>query len=225
MAKIWRHPAFPFVAPFALFMLLLLAEGWIDPDKTGAIFVLYPLKTALVLAMIVAVWRRLPPFRIRAWMGSVAVGLAAFGVWVGLDSWLPWLDGMKLSWERTGGFNPFPGHGPGVAWGLALARVAGAALVVPVMEELFWRGWLQRWLIREEFERVEIGAFEGRSFAIVTAAFALVHPQVFLAVIVGLLYGWWVVRTRSVWDVALAHGVTNFALGAYVLATGRWYFW
>jgi len=93
------------------------------------------------------------------------------------------------------------------------------------VEELFWRGWLQRWLINENFTSVRIGQFTPFSFAVVTTMFALVHPQVFVALFAGLLFGWWVVKTKSLWDVVLSHAVANLLLAVYVLWTGRWYFW
>ncbi len=221
MARRWvAHPAFPFVAPFAAFMAFLALEG-----PLGRI-PLYPVKTACVLALVAWLWRRLPGFRLKAPAGSMGVGVAVFFLWVGLDPFLPWLDGTRLTFPpRAGGIDPSAIAPPALSWAWVAVRILGGAIAVPVAEELFWRGWLMRWLIREDFTKLQIGAWQPKAFAITTVAFALVHPQVFVALLAGAIYGWWVVRTKSLWDVVLAHGVTNLILYVWVVATGNWYFW
>lgn len=221
MAGRWlRHPAFPFVAPFALFMAFLALEG-----PLGRVPV-YPIKTLCVLVLVAWLWRRLPAFRIRAPLASIGVGILVFLLWVGLDPFLPWLEGTKLTFPpRAGGTDPSSIAPPALSWAWVAVRILGGAIAVPIVEELFWRGWLMRWLIDEDFTKLKIGAWQAKAFAITTAAFAIVHPQVFVALIVGAIYGWWVVRTKSLWDVVLAHGVTNLVLYVWVVATGNWYFW
>lgn len=233
MNQLIKKDWFPFVAPFVLFMGFLFVEGLIDPRKEGTIYWIYAVKTLCVGALIAWVWRRLPEFRIKSVAGSCAVGAVVFALWVALDPFLPWLEGMALTFgdaenwgAREGGFRAFEFVAdPALAWAAVAVRVAGAVLVVPIMEEAFWRGWLQRWLVSEDFTKVQIGTFTGMSFAVVTAAFALVHPQVFVALIAGVLFGWWVVRTKSLWDVVLAHAVANLLLAGYVISTERWYLW
>lgn len=93
------------------------------------------------------------------------------------------------------------------------------------MEELFWRGFLMRWLIKEDFTAVPIGAYQPFSFWVTTAFFAAVHgPEWPLAVVVGLLYGAWFVRTKNLGNIMVAHGVTNLLLAIYCLISGDWHF-
>ncbi|HPA19979.1 MAG TPA: CAAX prenyl protease-related protein [Verrucomicrobiae bacterium] len=221
MLKRWAgHPAFPFVAPFALFMVFLALEG-----PLGRVPV-YPIKALCVLVLVGWLWRRLPNFRVVAPLGSVAVGIIVFLLWVGLDPFLPWLEGARLTFPpRAGGIDPSAIGSPLLSRAWVAVRLLGGAVAVPIAEELFWRGWLMRWLIDEEFTKHEIGAWQPKAFAITTVAFAVVHPQVFVALVAGAIYGWWVVRTKSLWDVVLAHGVTNLILYTWVAASGRWYFW
>ena len=40
-----------------------------------------------------------------------------------------------------------------------------------------------------------------------------------------VLYNWWMVRTRSLGDLILAHAVTNACLSAYVILAGKWEYW
>lgn len=221
MRRDWaRHSAFPFVAPFVLFMAMLGLEGPLGKVP------MYPIKTLAVLALLIWVWRRLPKFCVKAPLASVGVGMVVFVLWVGLDPFFPWLEGRRFTCPpRTGGVDPHAIRPDVLSYLWISVRLFGGAVVVPIMEELFWRGWLMRWIIDEQFTRIPIGRWQAKAFAITTIAFAIVHPQVFVALFAGVIYGWWVVRTKSLWDVILAHGVTNLILYTWVLVKGQWYWW
>ena len=97
---------------------------------------------------------------------------------------------------------------------------------VPILEELFWRGWLMRWLISPQFEKVPLGAYQAGAFWITAALFASEHgPYWDVGLIAGIAYNWWMVRTRSLGDCILAHAVTNACLCGYVVATRHWEYW
>ena len=99
--------------------------------------------------------------------------------------------------------------------------------MVPFVEEIFWRGFLLRYLIREDFESVPFGTFSWRSFALVTVFFALEHQPADYpaALLTGALYNWIAIRTRSLSSCILAHAITNLLLGVYIMATRQWGFW
>jgi len=99
-------------------------------------------------------------------------------------------------------------------------------VVVPLAEEMFWRGWLMRWLIRHDFENVPLGSYKKQSFWLTAALFAAVHgPYWEVGFLTGAVYNGWMVRTRSLADLVLAHAVTNACLAAFVLLTNRWEYW
>jgi CAAX prenyl protease-like protein len=126
---------------------------------------------------------------------------------------------------EAAGVSPFATYPVGVAWTLFIFRVLGSSLCVPVMEELFWRGFLMRWLIREDFTSVPMGTYQPVSFWITTIFFASVHGNQWpMALAVGVLYGACFVKTKRLGDIMLAHGVTNFLLALYCLFTGDWHF-
>jgi uncharacterized protein len=205
----------PFVAPFFLFMLFLSVESYF-PDWHYA---LYPFKTILVAAVLAWYWRALPPLTPAAPMLSVGVGILGVILWIGLDPLLVHYNQPLI------GRNPFQLYPADEAWVLFGFRLLGIALCVPVMEELFWRGFLMRWLIKEDFDSVPLGTYQSFSFWITTACFAAVHgPEWPLGVTVGLLYGAWFVRTKSLGSVMLAHGVTNLLLALYCLIANDWHF-
>jgi CAAX prenyl protease-like protein len=205
----------PFVTPLFLFMIFLSVEGYF-PDRH---YVLYPIKAVLVAALLAWYWRLLPPLKAAAPWRSVCVGVIGVVLWIGLDPFLVHYDQPLI------GRNPFQLYPAQEAWVLFGFRLLGIALVVPVMEELFWRGFLMRWLIKEDFTSVPLGTYQPLSFWITTACFAAVHGSEWpLGVVVGLLYGVWFVRTKSLGDIMLAHGVTNLLLALYCLVTNDWHF-
>jgi CAAX prenyl protease-like protein len=207
--------ALPYVLPFALFSVFLAAEGAF-PDSH---YLVYPFKTLAVAAVIAWFWKELPGLRPSAPLASVALGVIAIALWIGLDPWLVHYAPPLL------GRNPFVLYPAGWAWFLFAWRLLGIAFVVPVMEELFWRGFLMRWLIEDDFTRVPFGTYRPVSFLVTTAFFALVHGAEWpLALIVGVLYGLWFLRTKTLGDIMLAHGVTNLLLALYCLVTGDWHF-
>jgi CAAX prenyl protease-like protein len=93
------------------------------------------------------------------------------------------------------------------------------------MEELFWRSWLLRYIISQDFKSVEIGRFTLPSFLIGTVMFGLEHNLWLAGIMAGALYSLLLYRTKSLAQCIVAHAVTNLLLGIYVLQTGKWYFW
>ena len=210
-----KSEVLPFIAPFFFFAVFLTVQGYL-PDQHYAI---YPIVTVVVAAAIAFYWRALPPLRPSAPIVSVCVGIVGVVLWIGLDPFLVHYDQPLI------GRNPFQLYAPAVAWPLFAFRLAGISVCVPIMEELFWRGFLMRWLINEDFTSVPLGTYRPFSFWVTTAFFASVHGAEWpLAVIVGVLYGAWFVRTKSLGDIVLAHGATNFLLALYCLATHDWHF-
>lgn len=155
----------------------------------------------------------------RQWLGAAAVGLAVFMLWINLD--LPW---MKVGAGGTAGFDPRDGAGA-LAWPLVLMRIAGAALVVPVIEELFWRSLVMRWMDNPQFTRLLPAAVSLRALLLSSIVFGLEHHLWFAGIIAGLAYGWLYMRSGNLWPPILAHGITNLLLGIWVVTTGNWQFW
>jgi CAAX prenyl protease-like protein len=110
-------------------------------------------------------------------------------------------------------------------WPLAVMRLAGAALLVPVMEELFWRSFVMRWIHKPDFLKVVPAEVGIKALAISSVLFALEHHLWFAGLLAGLAYGWLYRRSGNLWVPTLSHAVTNAALGIWVLYTGNWQFW
>ena len=148
----------------------------------------------------------------------MAVGLLVFVLWIRLDA--PW---MQIG-EPSAAFVPVDAQGR-LDWPLITVRWLGAALLVPVMEELFWRSFLMRWLQQPVFEGVDPRRVGFKAVLLSTFVFMLAHPLWLAAILAGLAYALIYRRTGKLWTAVIAHAVTNGALGIWVVQTGQWQFW
>jgi CAAX prenyl protease-like protein len=215
------------VVPFVLFIGVLALRGWLPAEALAGFDArwLYALQAGLAAAALAWWWREYGelaranrPTAGEVGLG-VAVGLAVFGLWITLDA--PW---MTLPTASVEPFRPLTPDGR-IDLALAAVRLAGAALVVPLMEELFWRSFLMRWLQAPAFEGLPPQRVGLKAIVLSTFAFMLVHTLWLAAIFAGLAYAWLYVRTGKLWVPVIAHTVTNGVLGAWVLATGSWQFW
>jgi CAAX prenyl protease-like protein len=216
------------ILPFALYMAFLAIEGavvdfapaldlsWLDVRW------LYPVKIAAVVA---ALWYYrtfyVELFARSNWLWAALIaplfGLVVFVLWINLDS----------GWMNLGGaagFDPRDSSGA-FDWPLVMIRLAGAALVVPLMEELFWRSFLLRWIQEHHFLElapVQIGL---RAILISSVLFGLEHNLWFAGIVAGLAYAWLYRASGNLWPPIIAHATTNLVLGLWVLNTGAWQFW
>ena len=214
------------VAPFVLFMLLLALRGMVPSDGSWGFDGrwLYALNLLLVGGLLLW-WRAeygelgrqtLPTLR-EAGL-AVAVGLAVFGAWIHLDA--PW---MQIG-QPTASFVPLT-HSGALDWPLIVVRWLGATLLVPVMEELFWRSFLMRWLQQPVFQGLSQQDTGARAVLLSTFVFMLAHPLWLAAIVAGLAYALLYRTTGRLWTAVIAHAVTNGALGIWVVMTGQWQFW
>jgi uncharacterized protein len=222
----WNRALLLRVIPFAVFMLLLALRGAAPNDGAWGFDTrwIYGATVLVVGTLLAAFWREYGEFARQNWPHSrelllaMAIGAAVFVAWIVLDA--PW---MMLG-EPSARFVPLDAGGH-LDWPLVAVRWIGAALVVPVMEELFWRSFLMRWIQHARFEGVDPRRIGLKAIVLSTFVFMLAHTLWLAAVIAGLAYAWLYVRTGSLWPPVVAHAVTNGALGAWVVATGQWQFW
>jgi CAAX prenyl protease-like protein len=83
-----------------------------------------------------------------------------------------------------------------------------------------------RRLISPRFEKVLLGTYRGEAFWLTAVLFASEHGAYWdVGLAAGVIYNWWMIRTRSLADCILAHAATNAALAAYVLLAHQWQYW
>jgi CAAX prenyl protease-like protein len=220
MKKILRQPWVPYIAPFAVFMLLTQTAIFLPQYKH-----LFYLGKTIITAWLLWYWRQVYWQEISVslqsfeWLLALGSGLLVLGLWIGAEKLVPQLgDG--------GGFNPsaFGWSAPGTFF-LAAVRLAGAALVVPVMEELFWRSFMMRYLIDSRFTAIALGAFTWFSFLGTAVLFGFEHFRLLPGIAAGLIYGGLLVYRKKLSLCIVSHAVTNLGLGFYVLVTGSWQYW
>jgi uncharacterized protein len=216
-----RHPSVSYVGPFAVLLLLLFLGSkthW-NPDWQ------MPVWSLLLGAMLWLCWPRDLELRFVSLGGSTLLGVGVFLVWIAPDLAIPGYRNF-LPFH-----NAFVGHvesgAPASVDGWVLFwRSFRAVALVPAIEELFWRAWLLRWLLTENFAEVPMGRSSAGAFWIVVLLFAAEHgPFWDVGLAAGILYNWWMGRTRSLADCIWAHGVTNACLSTYVIARGSWQYW
>lgn len=219
-----RYPSLPYVAPFAAFMLLLV----VSPHLPLAPRPLAVLRVGVLAAVLWFCSRDVISLRAPHWITSISLGVAVFAIWIAPDVFLPsWRAHWVFSNALTGAIEgALPANARTDPLLLAL-RCARAAILVPIIEELFWRAWLPRWLDnREDFRRIPLGHYTLATFWLTALLFASEHGALWdVGLAAGLLYNWWMKRTRQLGDLILAHAVTNACLSAYVLLRGRWEYW
>jgi CAAX prenyl protease-like protein len=233
-----------YLLPMLSFMLFI----WIGTWKG-----LYPWayigRTICAATLILMLRKRYTPIRWNYWWLGIIMGFVGIVQWIGMDALLQpiavhvrlplgivrWV-GMNAPLDKVlhpfaldpeKAFNPTTYFSNPIAmssW--IVVRMIGASLVVPVMEELFWRDYLWRRIIAPaDFKLAQVGEWDAKAFWIVAIAFCVVHPQWLTAIGWGLLVGLLLVRTRSLGACIVMHGVTNLLLGLYVLKTQQWQWW
>jgi CAAX prenyl protease-like protein len=219
-----RYPSLPWVTPFLLFMLWLAAAPALGiPQPWESI-----LRVTVLTAVLLTVSRPvLTTLRVQHAGASILLGLAVCALWVAPDQLVPgwrshWLFQNSITGTVTTSIPPGELANPLV---VAL-RIARAALIVPVVEELFWRGWLPRWLVNNDWQRVPLGRYTTLAFVGSALLFASEHgPYWEVGLACGLIYNWYMWKTKSLGDLILVHAVTNGALSAFVLVTGQYAYW
>ena len=209
-----RRTYIPYIVPFALFAVSMYTAPLFN---TSQVFV-YPVKTILVAASLIYFWNAYKQ-EIRftfSWLAVIS-GVVVFFIWVLPEGLYPQIGHSE--------FNPYEqASGYGVYFLIAF-RLVGASLIVPIMEELFWRSFALRFSIRSDFKSLPLGHFSWFSFIFISLLFGFEHHRWLVGIFAGMVYAGVLYRRRNLFDPILSHAITNFLLGLYVLSTHQWAFW
>ena len=212
-----------YIAPFLIYIGLLAVERSVPLSPT----VLQLIRLVIVSAVIWLISRPFLSWRPSYPLASIGIGIAVFLIWVGPDLAFGyrhhWLFENSLTAPAKSPLDPALKHN----FLFLTVRVLTSVGLVPVLEELFWRGWMMRWLINNhDFLKVPLGRYQPLAFWIVALLFASEHgPYWEVGLAAGIIYNWWLVRTKNLADCMLAHAVTNGVLGFYVISAGQWQYW
>jgi uncharacterized protein len=241
--KLQGSPTLARVTPFVLFVGITLLQGKFGEASR---YWLYLAKTILGIWL---VWAMRPLVKEMRWAFSweaVVVGVAVCVMWVGLDGYYPNLDQIiqryfcpilkffglegwcpkpsvsgKLPWNPNIQF----GVGSPLAWVFIAGRILGSSIIVPPLEEVFYRSFLYRYIVKPDFLAVSLGTFHAVAFLVTAVLFGFSHYEWLAGILCGFAYQGLVLRKNRLGDAMTAHAITNFLLGVWVVWKGAWNFW
>ena len=240
--KLRSSPALARVVPFGVFLALTFCQGQMGEASR---YWFYLAKTVVGVWLIWTVWPVVTEMRWAVSWEAVVVGVLVFAMWVGLDGHYPSLDQLIQSHLRPflksigleswcpkpaiagPPWNPHLQFGPNVAlaWFFIGVRLAGSTLVVPPLEEVFYRSFLYRYLIKVDFEAVPLGRFQPVAFLVTSAIFGFEHNEWLAGILCGFAYQGLLCWKGRLGNVMTAHALTNLLLGLWVIWRGAWNFW
>lgn len=215
--KIRASPFWARVLPFLLFAGLTSCQGmWGESSR----YWIYALKTALGLWMIFALRPAIAEMQWKLSWQAVVAGVLVFVIWV-------WLDPHYRKFIKAHPWNPHEQFGKEtpLAWFFIAVRLAGSTVVVPPIEEVFYRSFLYRYLIRADFTSLPLARFQPLAFFATAVLFGAAHREWLAGILCGLIYHSLIIWKNRLGDAMTAHAITNFLLGLWVIWRGRWIFW
>lgn len=214
-----KSPVHARVIPFFIFVGLTALQGSFGEASR---FWVYGVKTFAGVWLVYEMWPYTKEVRWAFSWEAVAVGVLVVLIWVGLD---PWYGKMSKLPDKL--WNPHEefGRNSAAAWSVILIRILGSAIVVPPLEEVFYRSFLYRYMVKIDFLGMPLNQRHWLSFVVTSVIFGFVHFEWLAGILCGMSYQWLVLRKGRLGDAMLAHGITNLLLGLYIVIKGDWHFW
>ncbi len=238
------EPRAPLMLPYMVYLVLMMLTELFPSTGIGS-------HVAIVLHIIGAVWairlmrHHWPPMGRDHLLVASFVGLLAAWMWVAGQHWL---EGITLGGQNLGGVLSFGAEWPFVTlepldpadvrdmaadfagagyWTHVILKITRAVTVVPIVEELFWRGFILRAFVSwDRFETVSLGKFTLFSFLASSLLSVIQHPANWgVSILCWMLFNGLFYWSKSLRCLMWTHGVTNLALYIYVAKSGDWQFW
>ena len=219
--KLETSPIHARVVPYVIIVVLtFIQDSFEGPGR-------YWLYFGKMLVGIWCIWEMrtlVPEMRWALSWEAIVVGVLVFAIWVGLDPYYP---KSEFLFKVGKPWNPFQQFGEGSALGFffVAVRTLGSAIVVPPIEEAFFRSFLYRYLVRLDFTAMPFKRLHWLSLIVTSMLFGLAHYQWLAGVLCGLAFQGLVIRKNRLGDAMTAHAITNFLLGIWIPARGAWQFW
>jgi exosortase E/protease (VPEID-CTERM system) len=201
------------LAPFLVQMAALMLTSAFSSDFDW----LYPARI-MAITVVIYYYRNVYFKLVSKWNWEAPLtGIAVFGVWMLLEpenhesGMLLSQNLEKLSIESA------------TLW--LIFRVLGSVIVIPLAEELVFRGYLIRKLIAKDFENISSTQFTWLSFLLSSLLFGLLHDRWLAGTLAGMGYAIVTYRRGNLSDAVIAHMTTNTLIAALVLIQGKWSLW
>lgn len=220
LTKTFANPVYARTLPYVIFVVLTACQGKLGPASA---YWFYLAKTLVGAWLIFEMRPLVSEMRWAISLEAILVGVLIFAVWVGLDGHYP-----KLFKSASTG-NPADVFGagsimPGFFNGV---HIAGMTLVVPPLEEVFFRSFVYRYIASPNFLAVPLNRFQPLPFCVTALLFGSIHNEWLPGILCGAAYQWLVIRRNRLGDAMMAHAITNFLLGIYIVWHGgeAWKLW
>ena len=202
------NQALPYAVPIMVMMLATMVSRAMTSEFDYFYF-LRPLLTGLTLT---AFWSKYDWFRQKPHLSSMVAGIMVYIFWVGQST-------------PTATDGPFEmlGLTLGSLW--VVARLMGAVIIVPVVEELAFRGFLMRRLQSIHFWEVPYERLHLPALVLSSLAFGALHSELWAGFLAGLCYGWLATRKGGLVNAIMAHAITNLCIGIQAVYCGDWWLW
>ncbi len=213
-ASYQKYLYIPYIVPFVIFGIGI----YVGPLFNISQWVAYQIKTVLVAASLIYFWNVYKQ-EIRfsfSWLPVIS-GVLVFFIWVLPEGLYPQIGHSE--------YNPYEQASGGSVYFIIAFRLIASTLVVPLMEELFWRSFALRFAIQSDFKSVPLGQFSWFSFIFISVLFGFEHHRWLVGILAGIVYAGVLYRSKNLFDPILSHAITNFLLGLYVVLTHKWSFW
>ena len=220
LTKIFNNPVYARVVPFGIFLALTFCQG---KSQAAPAYWFYLAKTLVGAWLVYEMRPHISEMRWAISWEAVVVGIAICVLWVGIDPLYPHL--LKTKTGSTG--NPFVvfGDGSPLAWFFIIVHILGFTIVVPPLEETFYRSFVYRYIASPNFLAVPLNRFIPLPFFVTAALFGISHNEWLAGILCGAAYQWLVIRKNRLGDAMTAHAITNFLLGIYIVWKPAWNFW
>jgi len=213
-----RNPTAAYLGPFLAIVATAMVTGAMSDGQFDR---LYSARIIAAVAVLIVFRQAYAGWRWSWSWSALAVGAIVFFIWIAL---VP----ASGSDEKGSGITLARNLAEMPAWGAACwlaARTFGSVVIVPLAEELAFRGYLVRRLISANFETVSGANLTWPALIVSSVLFGAIHQRWVAGTIAGMLYGLVFRHDGQLGHAVLCHATTNAMIAACVLISGAWSLW
>lgn len=192
-----------YIIPFILYVVIAPLFGYFFKGHG------YLAKIIFTFIALAYFWKDYKEIKIKFDVSAIFVGAIIFLVWIGLEP----LHAIKET-----------SFIPSIA--SILTRILGGVFVASVVEELFTRSFLMRFIINpNNWQKISIGKYTLFSFLITVLFFGLSHKRWIAGLVIGIILNLYLYKRKDIFSCIQAHAWANLILSVYVIVSSSWYFW
>ncbi|HLG23822.1 MAG TPA: CAAX prenyl protease-related protein [Candidatus Nanoarchaeia archaeon] len=199
-----------YVLPFLAYVLVIPIMGFFLKNYVAnPVQAAYAIHTLVAFAFLGYFWKDYK-LKLRFDFIAVLTGAMIFLLWIGLEGRYPLL--YSISFEPANSY-------------LMAFKLLGFVFAAPLIEEIFTRGFLIRWIVNQKYEKVKLGKYTHASFLITVLFFGLAHNRWLVGILTGILLNLLYYRRKNIESCIIAHFTANILLAIYIINTSSWFFW